>query len=402
MSCYVWIVGGSVMQEPMLNEIHHRGLCVILSDGNNDCYLKSKLLDTDVFYWLDTYDTKAHKQQANLLYELGSINVCGVVAPGIDVGPTVSAIAEVFSLPGVSQEVAECVRNKSMMRILTSFEHPGFLTVFANVEENFRRWTRFYDLPCIIKPVDNCGTRGISVATNKQEFLDGVTLALRSNKVGTGALIEEMLSGSEYALDFLIIDRKAVWVNGCIRLFRHHIPGTREPLFGIEGLVINPFVAPKELCDLATTAARRLGVTSGPFKVDALLDKQYGWTILECTTRWSGGWDHMFLAPMIGRDVTSVLLDYALGLEPVIPPVLPNRYSASYTPYYAPMQKCKWVRVPATKDISWEYNIRSPNEILPLKTCADRPIFFRATGKSPLDAAKNVIECSKFVVPQDI
>ena len=70
MPSYVWLVGGGIMQEPMLNEIHKRNLQAIVSDGNKNCYLVTKLYDTDIFLEVDTYNTKLHRQHANLFYEI--------------------------------------------------------------------------------------------------------------------------------------------------------------------------------------------------------------------------------------------------------------------------------------------------------------------------------------------
>lgn len=418
MTEYVWIVGGSVMQEPMLDEVHKRGFNAIVSDGSESAYLFSaksgdqyKLAGEDYKLVLDTYDADKHVKIACELAR--TLRIRAVVAPGVDVGPTVSAIAEALGLPAVPYRVALNVRDKAMMRLMLSDEHPAHMLVHSAVKESYYRWSREQTLPCIVKPTDNCATRGMTLVRDEAAFVPAIKAAMLANKKSSGVLIEEMLAGPEFALDFIIKDGEAVWVNGVTRLFRHHIPGTQTPLFGIEGAIVNPFVAPEELRQLASRAARKLEVTEGPFKIDAMFDERYGWCILECATRWSGGFDHMYLAPMVGRDITSVLLDYALGLETTVPPLRMYddddkesrwQYAASYVPYYAPMKIQGWRWLYSDEELNASLGlehvfVRSQKEIKSLENCAERPIFFLASGLTPLDALRSAVISSNYIIP---
>jgi hypothetical protein len=251
----------------------------------------------------------------------------------------------------------------------------------------------------------------MTLVENEDEMLDAITVAIKANKVDGAVLIEEKLSGPEVAVDWLMIDGTIRYVNGVYRFFRHHKPGSDEKLFGIESAIINPFVPNTSIEHIDNTliiqaenTARRLGVLNGPFKTDAIFDERYGWCILECATRWSGGWDSSFLAPMIDRNIMKVLLDWSLGLEVETPPVNSNIYAASYVPYYKPMNIKEWKWVESYDEIKKKYRIsnvfvRSTNEIKNLSNCAERPIFFLSSGNSPLDAFRNAYRASRYFVP---
>ncbi len=395
----IWIVAGGLMQLPAIREARHRGYAVLVTDGNKDCAAKDV---ADLVIPLDTYDEKGHAALARNLSALG-IQFRAVLCPGADVGPTVSRIAELLCLRAVPYSVARRVRHKGFMRVYlgawTGFQRPDFQFGLF-VPDDFRLWDRY---PCVVKPVTNCATRGITVVQKKEDLLPALVTAAQSNKSGEcGAVVEELLSGPELALDFMVVNGEAIWVNGVQRLFRSHVPHTREPLFGIEGLIINPTEPPEEVKQIAQVAAQKLGVTEGPFKLDMIDDSRYGWCILECATRLSGGWDHMVLGPLVGKDITGLMLDYALGLPFDESKIQWNgKYAVSYVPYYPAGKINGWHSIKEAKKL---FNIRdvfvrSETEVEDLRTCVARPVYIHACDTTPLRAFREAWMASRVIQP---
>ena len=145
------------------------------------------------------------------------------------------------------------------------------------------------------------------------------------NKV---ALIEEYLQVEcEVAFDFFVENGHLVLASSAYRIFE-------KGKFGIELGHINPWKPPKELIALSKKVAEKLGVTFGPLKLDYIYDKRYGWILEECATRLSGGFDHMVTGKLIGKDVTGVMLDVALG-KPANPTKLvakKDKFACAYAP----------------------------------------------------------------------
>ena len=399
----VWIVGGGIMQVPAILEAKKRGYKVIVSDINKECIGRQY---TDDFYPIDTYDIKGHLNLADI-----TPVVIGVLAPGADVGPTVSALAEFFGTPSCSLESALDTRNKAAMRLLVDDKYPRFDIVQSPSESAAHFWEIRVGYPCVIKPVDNCATRGISVAHNRAEFIEGIKVAMKANKQSTGVVIEELLCGPEWATDFFIVNRQAILVNAVKRYFRHHIPGEKTPLFGIEGAIINPWYKSSEedgitgiFEAMATRAASKLGVTEGPFKLDIIYDERYGFCILEAATRLSGGFDHAFMSPMVGKDITGLLLDYATGVPFDYDKLKWNgKYAASYMPYHRSGKICGWEVNELDLHDKYEmchYFTRSDTEIQDLRNCAARSLWVLCKGDTPQRALLNAMKASKEIKPR--
>jgi biotin carboxylase len=167
--------------------------------------------------------------------------------------------------------------------------------------------------PCVVKPVDNCGSRGVSICNNQHEFESAWELASKNNRNSNVIIVEEVITGIEYSTDWFVTpDGTPIFVNGAKRYFDR---------FGIEIGHVNPGLSfmdytPEQLADRLrlVDVVKVLGV-EGPLKVDFFITPDDRYVIIECATRWSGGYDHGFTAKYAtGRNLEKPLLDYALGL----------------------------------------------------------------------------------------
>jgi len=118
---YIWLIGGSLMSEPMCKEIKNRGYNLLLTDKNSNCHC---LLYSDQFKPISVYDEFNSMALARLCREKPKAVLC----IGCDAGPTVSLMADYFDLPpGVEYHVAVGVKNKGLMREKLNFEHPKYI-----------------------------------------------------------------------------------------------------------------------------------------------------------------------------------------------------------------------------------------------------------------------------------
>ena len=426
MKQYVWIIAGGPMQVPMIGKVHHRGYGVILTDGNEQCVAKEYLYDDDIFWCLDTYDEEVNIKLAGELRQ--SFNIIGVMAPSADVGPTVSAIAETLGLPGVYRDVAQRVRNKIMMRILLGFPYPRYMPGQSYTHNTIRTWERenASPYPCVVKAVDNCASRGMSIVTSPGQMESAVKKAFAANKRASGVLIEQMLSGDEYSTDWIIENGHAIYINGCYRPFRKWNKYTGERLYGVEAGIVNPIIYPPKtiheetngilidtrditpieplegMTSIATIAARRLGVTEGWFKIDFINDKVFGWCVLECTTRCSGGWDSSHVAPLVGNNMYDILLDYSIGL-----PLDKSRvgchnglYAVTYAPLYPEGKIDGWSGLDDAMTFASYIFPRSTEYIPKLIDSATRSMFIIAVGDSPCAAWTKAARAAKLITPR--
>ena len=400
MANYIWVIGAGQLQLPVIVECQRRDFQVLATDGNLQAVGVSIV---DNFVQLDTYDIVGHVKLAHDLQEKGTWPTA-VLTDAADVGPTVSAIAEVFHLPACSYQTALTVRDKVSLHIRLGHAHPVWLAMQdmtpAVVWLAWERQARAYDIapyPCVVKALDNCASRGMTLVRSYEDWLTAVPKAQAANKSGDSQiLVEGFLSGPEFATDWLVWHGKAHFANGAHRIFDR---------FGVELGHTNPWTPPKEVMQQAQFAIDRLGVEQGPFKLDLLYDARHGWCILEAATRWSGAYDHTHTASLAtGRNLVKLLVDYALGLAPDLAELQPKiaRGAAAYAPVFVPGTITGWAGIEACQKacgVAGVY-IRSQTEIPDLEHCATRPVFIITEAATSDEAWQRAVNAGQLLKPQ--
>jgi len=390
---YVFVVAGGIMQTPLLKEIKSRGYNILLTDGNPDAPGKEY---ADTFVVLDTYDVFGHLNLAESLQEFP----IAVLAVAADVGPTVSALADEFDLPGVGYEIAKNVRNKAKMRQILDLDYPIWKEIAYNDMEPAMVWRhhcrrkdheQFY--PCVVKPLEGAGSRGVTLVNTPFKWATAIKNArLADDGKNKTFLVEQYLPGEvEIATDNFIIDGKVVFANAVKRYFS-------KDVFGLELGHMNPYILNTEIKRKIRFAAKALGVDWGPFKCDFIYSKQYGWVIAECATRLSGGLDHMFAAKVAtGKDITGFMLDMALGKEVKVKGDrrlwnTNKKFAFTYAPILKP-GKVKKINYPMPENDEYPYLkhvfITVKNGVIEkLENCTQRPLFLIVEGDTEYQAIK--------------
>jgi len=392
---YIWIIAGGILQVPLIKKAKEMGYGVIVSDQNPKS--PGGLL-ADQFIELDTYDVNGHIQIANGM----KVKPKAVLTAGADVGPTVSAVAEQLGLPAERFDVAVACRNKLEVRRIQrkmGILRPVFLAIEWDDYSPHGLWKAHCRIagvdpyPCVVKPLASSGSKGISLVKNPFEFTRAVKLAQSYGTRRANILVEEYLDREmEVALDFFVEKGEFILANASRRIFYSK--------FGIEAGHINPWNPPDEALELCWSIGNALGVKFGPFKVDLFKDKRYGWLVLETATRLSGGFDHMTTGEVIGKNVTQVMIDVALGQKVKRRQLKPNNgiYSCAFAPMYRPGRITGWKYPNEAKGLV-DIIPLSRDQIKPIENCASRPIFVISTGQSSFDALKNAIRISRKVEP---
>ena len=400
---YIWLIGGSVMSEPMCKEIKSRGYNLLLTDKNSNCHCLSY---ADKFKPISVYDEFNSMALARLCREKPRVVLC----IGCDAGPTQSLLTDYFDLPGVEYHIAVGVKNKGLMRERLKFEHPKWMYIPDSEErkDNLRNFDKINFsnvLPGIAKWLTGSGSKGLRYISDVEDIEN-----YDEDQCYFDWLLEEYCTGkdlfpqieqfdtSEVALDCLIENGKVIYLNGALRLF------WRDRI-GIEAGHINPFIPDREIMDIVELAASRLGVDCGIFKIDLKYTEKYGWIVLECATRPSGGLDHMYTSPLAtGKDITGIILDAALGLEldeKKLEIKLPYQYTCAYAPKFKPGKIAGWYStVHQQKDKPDHVFKLAQGEIRELESNQDRPLFVIATDDDMIGAMNKAIELSRFVQPQ--
>lgn len=364
---WVWVVGGGVIQEPLIREFTNRGYHVCVGDKDPLCHAVTLTADNDVeVFEVDTHDPQAHLEAVEAYVKVTGSTPKGVMTAGTDVGPTVSLIANTFHLPGVPYDVAFEAKCKPIMRELVDLPHPWWST------------SKPLAYPCVEKPWMSSGSKGVKVLWTPHDY-----------HFRHGFLWEEYLTPHvEASTDWMVVDGYPIYVNGAHRWFDHD----RETL---EVGWVNPFVLESGIQELACRASRSLGVTEGPFKMDLLRDDRYGWSLLECATRWSGSFDHTLGASLsTNRNLSIPLVDYALGQPFNTEWAFSHSNIVQYAGAYTPPMTGEWLITDDMLQACREHP--GVVDVIPMRwrggtvtTLAERPLFIVGVGKS-IDEVRQV------------
>ncbi|GAB6090989.1 ATP-grasp domain-containing protein [Spirochaeta dissipatitropha] len=202
---HLLLLGAGIMQIPALQLARSAGMTVTAVDGNPDA---PGIALADAFLHIDLKDPDSIAAAANVIQESRPIH--GVCTVGTDFSTSVACIARDLDLPGIQPESAEKARYKHLMReafVQAGMPTPCFTVLTAeDLLENPDKVSMWDTFPCVLKPVDNMGARGVSIARNHSEFTRSLESALKDSHIGI-AIAERFITGPEYSID-------AVWVAG--------------------------------------------------------------------------------------------------------------------------------------------------------------------------------------------
>jgi len=225
-------------------------------------------------------------------------------------------VSQLLGLPHNAVGAAEAARNKHRMRQL--------LAAGGVLSPRFRRFSSDDSLPaiaptveseigypCVVKPEDMNGSRGVIRANNRDELLAAATRLVRLIGPGRHFLVESYMPGVEVALEG-ILDRGALQV---LALFDK--PDPLEGPFFEETIYVTPSRLPSTVQEniAATTAqaARALGLEMGPIHAELRINETGAW-IVEIAGRSIGGLCSRTLHFGTDASLEELILRQATGL----------------------------------------------------------------------------------------
>ena len=200
----IMILGASILQLPAIKKAKEMGLNVVVVDMNpNAIGFKEKNIEKEVISTIDIPAVlKAAKRH----------KIDGIMTLASDMPMrTVAAVAKEMDLIGIDQETAIKATNKAKMREILK-KHAVPIPMYFNVsskEDFFNAVNKIKKAgyKCIIKPVDNSGSRGIDLLKNFDDktIYEAYTYSKRFSQSGD-LMVEEFMEGPEVSVETLTID----------------------------------------------------------------------------------------------------------------------------------------------------------------------------------------------------
>lgn len=345
------ILGAGIEQNIPIKMAKNMGVKVIAVDKNPNA---SGLKIADIGLAEDITDV--HK-----LIEIGKkYQINGVMTHGVEIPKVVAEVAQNLNLPGIDPEVAERATIKHK-RIKCFHENnincPKFET--ANSLEEAEKKIYKLGFPCVIKPSDNAGARGVRKIKKIDELKDAFNEAIKYSKKEKVIVLEEYLNGIEISTESVIYDNKIFTPGFADRNYSRH--EEFDPYFVEDGHSIPSTLSEadkKIIIKSVENSIRALGINWGVAKGDILLKDGQAY-ILEMAARTSGGWFCAGTVPMAtGVEILQALIKISLGYELDENELLPKFNKASCQRYIIPNKEGLFDRLEGVEEAKKMHGVK--------------------------------------------
>lgn len=304
----ILILGAAAVQEDAVLAARALGLhtvvCAQAADGpaadSCDEFVRIDILDVDALARF------VDERGIRLVYSVGSDLAM----------PVVGALAQRLGLPAfASRDVAETCNNKGRMRTAMAGTSAGleFQVIAAGDPV-----VRTVSLPCIVKPVDAQGQRGVEHVTSDDRFAPAVARAASQSRTG-GVIVERFVGGVEISVNGYLVDGELVFVQASDRVVWPQFTGLIRKHV-VPSAALESAGAARAATEILGSACARIGITDGP--VYAQMKVEGGTPhLIEVTPRLDGCHMWQLIKLASGVDLLDATLRHlAHGEPPVLDP----------------------------------------------------------------------------------
>lgn len=298
------IIGASALQLPAILAAKEMGLYVGVIDYNPDAI---GIKYADEYFNVSTID------EQGVYLATKEFDADGIITLATDM--PIRALAytcEKLGLNGIDYETAIRATDKEMM--IKAFEnaqvsHPWYFTI-----DDINNIPVEIVFPCITKPVDNSGSRGVMYVDNLLQLKESILYSSQNGRSGK-VIVEEFMQGPEVSVEVIVVNKEVNILQITDKLT------TGSPHFVEMG-----HSQPSQLSDeiqksirlLAKQAIDAIGINNGPVHAEMIITKE-GPKMVELGARMGGDKITTHLVPLsTGIDMVKATINLALGEEPII------------------------------------------------------------------------------------
>jgi len=303
----VLIIGASILQLPAIKRAKELGYYVGVIDYNPNAVGISY---ADEYFNVSTIDIEGIVKIAQ------EFKPNGILTLATDMPMrSIAKATEACGLCGITMDTA--IKSTDKGEMIKAFdthgvEHPWFHIAYTT--ENFDRIKNLVTFPCIMKPTDNSGSRGVVLVYSTEELEKEYSYSRHESRDGA-VIIQEYMVGNEVSVEVITLDGEPHVLQVTDKLTTgapHFVEmGHSQPSsLGEENLA--------KICDLAKGAVKAVGIKCGPAHVEIMLTKD-GPKMVELGARMGGDCITTHLVPLsTGIDMVRSTIEIACGIEPDI------------------------------------------------------------------------------------
>lgn len=188
----VLVIGAGEYQIPLMKRLKEFGHAVYCIDGNPNA---PGLQYADAFRVIDVCD-----KEASLIYA-EKTGIDAVMTYGATITlPTVAYIGNRLGLPVLNEQAAEISKSKFVIKQCLARGGLNIKGDFFSLKDEHEKETKKIDIPCVVKPSDGSGSKGVSIVRDEREIDAAIKYAFNSARFGE-IYVEGFINGEEYSAE---------------------------------------------------------------------------------------------------------------------------------------------------------------------------------------------------------
>ena len=303
----ILIVGASDLQLPAIKKAKEMDLSVGVVDFNPNAV---GIEYADKYYNVSTID------EVGVLNAARDFNADGIMTLATDLPiRSVAYACTKLGLKSISYETAINATDKEVM--IKLFEQKGVSHPWYYIIDNIdgiNLSDMQIEFPCISKPVDSSGSRGVVLINSNDELYEAIKYSITYSK-SSRVIIEEYLQGSEVSVEMMVL-------NGAPLVLAITDKATTGAPHFVEIGHSQPSQLDREsirkITELSCNAVHAIGIDNGAVHAE-IMNTVKGPKMIEIGARMGGDCIATHLVPLsTGIDMVKASIQMALGEEPEI------------------------------------------------------------------------------------
>ncbi len=296
------ILGASETQLPIILRAKELGYFTIVADYNANApafeYADKKLI-------ISTIDTPS------LLKVARDYMIDGVLTTSDYPVRSVAHICKSLGLSGPSVNAATLCTDKFLLR--EHLSQNNFLVPRYKIIKSRESLFEIDYFPCVIKPVDSSGSRGVQRVNNIDELINAYEISLVHSKSAT-VIVEEFISGEEFSVETLTQKGNTT----IVAITGKTVQGEKESYF-VESRHVIPAEIPPDKIELISGTVlkviKTLNLGNSPTHTELKINYK-GVYIIEIGARLGGDYITSDLVPLAtGVDMLENAINLALNIK---------------------------------------------------------------------------------------
>ncbi len=297
----ILMLGGAYSQVPAIKRAKELGYYVITCD-----YIP----ENPGHAFSDEYENISTVDKEKVLEFAKKKQIDGIIAYASDPSAITAAyVSDEMGIPGASFESVKLFGEKDLFRTFqkeNGFKVPDFY-VLSNAQ-SLSEITGQVKYPCVVKPVDSSGSKGVSMVDCKEQLEAAVQAARKYTRCGR-VIVEAFIPTPYYQLhgDGIVVDGKLAFVALGDQRFRNTVPiGSSLPSRMQDELMENVY---REVSRLIACS----GFSCGGINIEVRVTEEGEIYIVEIGPRTGGNYVPQLMSLATGEDEMSIVLQMAMG-----------------------------------------------------------------------------------------